>query len=249
RREKQLGEVVKPAPPEKFMGDPAKIQKFFIDMRTHFEYYYPVTFAPDKVHDRVQFAGTRLGGPAATWFDPILEDFRKNTPDKRDEQTQTIFLAYENFEKQLQKTFGSTNEEREAENQLRMIKQKGALAKHTVNFIQLLTKVKWTEETKKDVYYQSVKPEVKDELYKIKREDRSFIDYTQDAIDIDNRQWERKQERKTEKNGSNQNFQNSPRQGGNRNTANQGRRRDDYVASSNDTRPGRMDLSSIICYN
>ncbi|RFU82195.1 gag poly protein [Trichoderma arundinaceum] len=142
RREKQLGEIVKPAPPERFMGDPAKIQKFFIDMRTHFEYYYPVTFAPDKIEDRVKFAGTRLGGPAATWFDPILEDFRKNTPDKRDEQTQTIFLTYENFKKQLQKTFRSTNEEREAENQLRIIKQKGALAKHTVNFIQLLTKVK-----------------------------------------------------------------------------------------------------------
>ncbi|RFU75078.1 hypothetical protein TARUN_7167, partial [Trichoderma arundinaceum] len=191
-----------------------------------------------------------LGGPAATWFDPILKDHRDNqtTPDKREEQTKVIFEKYENFEEQLQKTFGTVNEEQEAENQLRVIRQKGALAKHTVNFIQLLTKVDWTEATKKDVYYQSLKPKVKDELYRVNRQKTSWTDYTQQAIDIDNRIWEREQERKHEKNGNQQNFHHSPRNG-NRNTANQGRRRDDYVASSNDTRPGRMDLSSIICYN
>ncbi|PNP37335.1 hypothetical protein TGAMA5MH_10767 [Trichoderma gamsii] len=53
---------------------------------------------------------------------------------------------------------------------------------------------------------------------------------------IDNRQWERKQERKTEKNG--QPHKHQPQ-------ANQGKKRDEYVAKDNGTRPGRMDIDDI----
>ncbi|PKK40770.1 hypothetical protein CI102_14811, partial [Trichoderma harzianum] len=81
--------------------------------------------------------------------------------------------------------------------------------------------------------------EVKDELFKIDRKKTTFIDYTQKAIEIDNRNWERQKERKREKNGNFHNVQ--PK----RNQANQGKKRNEYVASSNDRRPGPMDLSTI----
>ncbi|KAK1252012.1 hypothetical protein MKX08_003199 [Trichoderma sp. CBMAI-0020] len=34
---------------------------------------------------------------------------------------------------------------------------------------KLLTKVNWTKDSKKEIYYHSLKPEVKDEIYKTDR--------------------------------------------------------------------------------
>jgi hypothetical protein len=47
-RERQLGEILKPPHLDKFEGDLTKIQKFFYDLKTHFEYYFPNTFALNK---------------------------------------------------------------------------------------------------------------------------------------------------------------------------------------------------------
>jgi Retrotransposon gag protein len=232
--ERQIGETIKPPHPEKFNGDPYKIQKYFLDIRTHFDYYFPITFAPHKIVERVQYAGTRLEGAAAEWFDPILKDYRNNAEDKRTQTTTEVFAKYENYEDNLKSMFGEANEQQNAERKLREMKQLGALSKYTVSFIQLLTKVDWTEESKKDVYYYSLKSEVKDELYKVDRSKETFSQFTQKAIDIDNRQWERKQERKQEKSGT-----------PHRHIPNQGKKRQEYVASSNDGKPGRMDLDTI----
>jgi hypothetical protein len=47
-RERQPGEILKPPHLDKFEGDPTKIQKFFHDLKTHFEYYFLNTFAFNK---------------------------------------------------------------------------------------------------------------------------------------------------------------------------------------------------------
>lgn len=233
--EPELGKILKPEPPAKFDGDTGKLRKFLDELRTYFEYYFPRTFAEDKWDQRIRYAGTRMEGAAADWFNTIIKD-RRNHLDDQTELTKEIFKGYKNFEDQLEKSFGITNEAQEAEKKLRDLKQKGPCYKHTSTFIQLLSKVNWTEDSKKEMYYYSLKPEVKDEIYKIDRQTVSFTDLTQEAIKIDNRQWERKQERKTEKSGHPHKHQ--PQ-------ANQGKKRDDYVAKDNGTRPGRMDIDAI----
>lgn len=150
--------------------------------------------------------------------------------------TKEVFKGYEKIKEQLEKSFGITNEAQEAEKKLRELKQKGPCYKHTSTFIQLLSKVNWAEDSKKEMYYYSLKPEVKDEIYKVDRQKVTFNDFTQEAIKIDNRQWERNQERKAEKSGSPPKHQ--PQ-------ANQGKKRDDYVAKDNGTRPGRMDIDTM----
>lgn len=85
------------------------------------------------------------------------------------------------------------------------------------------------------MYYQSLKSEVKDELYQLNRNTISFINYTQEAIKINNRQYKQKQEKKAEKSGITPKFH--PQ-------ANQSKKQE-HIASSNNGRPGKMDLNSI----
>jgi hypothetical protein len=234
--EKQPGEILRPPHPDKFDGDTSKLRQFLEDLTVHFEYYFPITFAPTKLYERIRYAGTRMEGAAGNWIQAIFKDRSENPQNEWQEQTRLIFTTYANFEDQLKKSFGVTNEVQEAEKKLRELVQKGPCYKYTSTFLQLLTKVNWTEESKKESYYFGLKSEVKDEFYKIPRDTTSFIDYTQAAIQIDNRQWERKQEKKAERNGNLSRY---------RPQANQGKKREEYVARDNGTRPGKMDIDTI----
>jgi hypothetical protein len=235
--EPELGKVLKPEHPPKFDGDTAKLRTFLRDLRTHFDYYFPDTFAPSKLEKRVRYAGTRMEGAALDWFNAIIADKEQNpNPTEQNEVTREIFNTYVQFESHLEKAFGITNEAQDAEKKLRDFRQKGPCFKYTSQFIQLLTKVNWTEDSKKEMYYHGLKPEVKDEIYKIDRQNISFTSFTQEAVKIDNRQWERKQEKKAERSGNP--VRHHPQ-------ANQGKKRDEYIARDNGTRPGRMDIDTI----
>ena len=137
KRGKEPGEIIKPKLPEPFDGDPRKIQKYFAEAQIYFS-YYPRSMA--KPHNRVRLAGGCLTGAAEIWFRPMMDDFVKNSDwddikwDDMKKETKQIFESYGVYEEQITKFFGATNEEREAERELRFIKQKGPLYKHTTTF-------------------------------------------------------------------------------------------------------------------
>lgn len=229
---KQEGEIMRPEHPEKFKGDPKNLKKFLMAVRTYFE-YFPRTLGESEKEARIRYAGSRLDGAARDWFEPIQKDHRDTDEANQEEQTKKVFQSYKGFEDQLIASFGTINEEKEAENELATIKQKGALSKHTVAFTQLLSKVNWTEQGKMAAYYRSLKSEVKNEL-SMKDRPETYAEYTQMAIKIDDRQYERRQEQKQERKEGHKNTY----------TANHKAKRE-HVASSNDGRPGRMDLDTI----
>lgn len=233
RRNKEKGEIVRPKKPNNYDGNPNEREKYFNEVETYFG-YFDVTLADDE--DKVHFAASCLEGAAEEWFRPYMKDWNTNSWTDLKEETRHIFESYKNYKEELVKAFGTSNERQEAEKQLQSLVQKGPLFKHTATFIRLLQKVNWTEESKKERYYMSVKPEVKDELFRLDRDEMSFAKFTEEAIKIDNRQYERKQERKMEKSGSQPRFQ--PQ-------ANQKKRRDEYIAKDNGTKPGRMDIDAI----
>ncbi|MGZ4850584.1 MAG: retropepsin-like aspartic protease [Candidatus Bathyarchaeia archaeon] len=233
RRNKEKGEIVRPKKPNNYDGNPNEREKYFNEVETYFG-YFDVTLADDE--DKVHFAASCLEGAAEEWFRPYMKDWNTNSWTDLKEETRHIFESYKNYKEELVKAFGTSNERQEAEKQLQSLIQKGPLFKHTATFIRLLQKVNWTEESKKERYYMSVKPEVKDELFRLDRDEMSFAKFTEEAIKIDNRQYERKQERKMEKSGSQPRFQ--PQ-------ANQKKRRDEYIAKDNGTKPGRMDIDAI----
>lgn len=123
RRRKEKGEIVRPKRPDDFDGQPSGMIKFFAELDTYFS-YFPVTLEDDE--DKVLFASGCLTGAAAEWFRPILKDFNdtKEEPDKMKDYTSEIFTKFSNFKDQIEKSFGTMNEEREAERELRFLKQK-----------------------------------------------------------------------------------------------------------------------------
>ena len=97
------------------------MNKFFAELDTYFG-YFPTNLGDDE--DQVLFAANCLTGTAAEWFRPILMDYNamKEEPAKMKTQTSEIFSSYKTFKDQLEKSFGTMNEEREAERELRFLR-------------------------------------------------------------------------------------------------------------------------------
>jgi Retrotransposon gag protein len=233
-RRKEKGEIVKPKRPDDYDGNPKDREKYFNQVETYFG-NFDITLADHE--DKVYFAAGCLIGAGEQWFRPYMKDYNGHSWKNMTKETQTMFEDYQNYKEALTKAFGTTNERQEAEKELQAMKQTGPLYEDTATFIRLLQKVNWTEESKKERYYNMCKPEVKDELYKLDRDEISFAKFHEEAVKIDNRQHSRRKEKRAEKSGHAPKFH--PKY-----NANQGKKRE-HIASSNDGRPGKMDLDSI----
>ncbi|CEF83185.1 unnamed protein product [Fusarium graminearum] len=86
-----------------------------------------------------------------------------------DQETQNIFADWLNFEALLKDNFGVINEERQAAAEILALKQHGSCTAHSAKFRQLAAKTEWDDEALMEIYYRSMKEEVKDELYKADR--------------------------------------------------------------------------------
>jgi hypothetical protein len=232
-REKEPGEIIKPPLPAQFNGDPRKIEEFFTDMRAYFR-HFPTTMAPDE--RRVSVAGSRLIEAPKNWFEPHLRDFEKNDPDARKTFTKALFGNYNTFETELKQLCGHIDEKKEAENALLKLRQQSACTKYTAEFIRICAKTELEDASKRMLYYQGLKSEVKDELA---RDDlpATFEALSKKASRIDDRQFERRKERQAEKGGNDKTHRKLQYH------ANQSKKRD--MASYNDGKPGPMDLDTI----
>jgi hypothetical protein len=248
-RQKEPGEIIKPPMPETFDGNPKRTIAFLTEMKAYFR-YFPNTMLDPSV--RVHVAGSRLSGAAKDWFEPHLRDFENNQPHRRKPFTVTLFSNYRHFEEQLIALFGQTNEKKEAESQLLKLRQTGSCSKYTATFIRISAKTDLEDASKKVLYYQGLKSEVKDELARDDLPD-TFVTLSEKATRIDDRLYERRLERQEEKQTNNKSHQKNFYQG---NNANQGKKRD--LASSNDGKPGPMEWTAntlkearknVECYN
>jgi hypothetical protein len=110
-------------------------------------------------------------------------------------------MPYLNLLKNLKKNFllafGDSDRIPQAERELLLLKQKGRSASALVSdFQRLAMEIKWSEEALFSLFYQALNEEVKDEICKCNRPD-TIEEYYTLAIKIDNRLFERRQEKKT----------------------------------------------------
>ena len=103
-------------------------------------------------------------------------------------ETELMFDDFNNFETSLEQIFGNTDEEREAERQLKKLRQTGSAAQYTAKFRQLMVRVPWNTAGFMSQYFEGLKREVQKELYKEDRPD-DFTTFTTSAIRIDNSQY------------------------------------------------------------
>ncbi|PKK40993.1 hypothetical protein CI102_15426 [Trichoderma harzianum] len=113
-RQREPGEIIKPALLDKFKEEPKQIQKFFTNIRNYFS-YFPTTIADDII--KIQTAGSCLAKTTKDWFKPHLRDYKQTKTPKK-QYTLDLFASYTTFKQQLKKLYGKTNESKEAEDAL-----------------------------------------------------------------------------------------------------------------------------------
>ncbi|CAG1983613.1 unnamed protein product [Fusarium graminearum] len=242
--QRDLGEVIKLTTPEPFKGKAAEVIPFLTRMKGHFR-LFPRKL--DTAAKKMLYTAPLIHGDAKVWFEPIWKDYLENDYNQQDQETQNIFADWLNFEALLKDNFGVINEERQAAAEILALKQHGSCTAHLAKFRQLAAKTEWDDEALMEIYYRSMKEEVKDELYKADRPD-NLTEYITIAVKIDERHYERRRERtNADRKGSNYNpyFPNQHRnnnRGNNRNS--QPRQRNYGNNTSYGTQPGPMDLGA-----
>ncbi|KAM4061589.1 retrotransposon gag protein domain-containing protein [Hirsutella rhossiliensis] len=232
---RDIGEAVKPKQPGPFDGTHGTLRDFLTQLKAYHRFY------PTKLSDPVEkvlHAGNCLSGTALAWFGPIMRDFLDNQPARRDNETDEVFASFQGFEEAITKVFGTTDEEREAEQKLRELRQRISASDYAAKFRQVTSKLDWDDEPLMSRFYDGLKEEVKDELYKENRPD-NLSDYIAMAVRIDDRQYARRQEKKQGRGNWN------PSYGNNFNRrANYKKKRETPIAYAHTTNPGKMDLDA-----
>ncbi|KAM4064780.1 reverse transcriptase (RNA-dependent DNA polymerase) [Hirsutella rhossiliensis] len=174
---RDIGEAVKPKQPGPFDGTHGTLRDFLTQLKAYHRFY------PTKLSDPVERYSTQE------------IDFLDNQPARRDNETDEVFASFQGFEEAITKVFGTTDEEREAEQKLRELRQRISASDYAAKFRQVTSKLDWDDEPLMSRFYDGLKEEVKDELYKENRPD-NLSDYIAMAVRIDDRQYARRQEKK-----------------------------------------------------
>ncbi|KAF4426104.1 gag polyprotein, partial [Fusarium austroafricanum] len=203
RAERDIGERLKPPKPDPFKGQASDVVPFLTRMKAYFS-LFPNGFSSPK---------------AKMLFTDYLT--YEHNEVAQEQETQNIFADWDNFETALKDNFGMVNEERQAATKLIALRQDKSCAAYSARFRQLAAKTQWDDDALMEIYYQGLKEEVKDELYKADRPD-NMTEYVAMAIKIDKRQYKRrkeKAERMAKPRGSNFNpyYPNQKKQGNSRN--------------------------------
>uniref|UniRef100_A0A8H7NH45 CCHC-type domain-containing protein n=1 Tax=Bionectria ochroleuca TaxID=29856 RepID=A0A8H7NH45_BIOOC len=180
---REPGTLLKPPAPEMFDGTQAKLQGFVTQLRVHFN-YFPITLNTDE--RRVTYAHSRLKGSALDWFEPVMREYLSRHGSQR---TMSIITNFDYFVEVLHQTFRIQDEKRKAEHEINLLTQTGSASVFSTKYLQLLAKTGWDHEHAISHYFDRLKKEVQEELYK---EDRpaSIHNYITIAIRIDNRQYQ-----------------------------------------------------------
>jgi len=188
--------------PDTFSGERKELADFLSQLDT----YIHLTLKGTNVTEgtKVRMAGTYLKGDAAKWMRLITRDHDDNLAvrqddgtfeDERDENTKKIMRSYKEFKKALEKQFGDIDEKREAEQALFGLKQLKSASAYTTKFQQHAAILGWDDEPLINMYYRGLKDNVKDELSRDEWPD-DIQDFYAKTIRIDNRIWQRAQEKR-----------------------------------------------------
>jgi hypothetical protein len=220
---------IKLASPAKYDGNKKDLPGWISSVKAYVRFYADEFAEPA---DQILYAESFLSGAPKRWFESTLTDYLTHAETERHELTERIFdvggLGV--FEDELVKIFGEPDEIRAAEERIERLRQTTSAAVYASALRQESFRVNWGEDALKNKFYRGLKEEVKDELVNVDRHDMSLDDYMKEAITIDNRLYERTQEKRGR-------YQQSPRH------ANDKKKRHSPSTASG-THPGPMDIGA-----
>lgn len=181
----------KVASPDLYYGDRKKLRQFIQQVKLNF------LFHPESVNTeekKVVYASTYLRGAAFDWFEPYLVDFLNNPESRRTPRTQEIFQRFHSFQLAIEQVYGDVDTVKEATRDLQGLRQQGSVADYTSKFHQLASRLNWDQTALTATFYKGLKDAIKDELARLDQPDE-LMPLIEIATKIDNRMWERRQEK------------------------------------------------------
>jgi Retrotransposon gag protein/Zinc knuckle len=182
---------IKVKTPETYHGDRSKLRAFISQCETYIRFNRQALATNE---DKVIFCATYLRGSAYDWFEPTLTDYLENNPGDRKEHTTATFNSYIQFKTDLKKVYGSINEERTADRQIRALRQTTSVTEYASKFQQILSRLDWEGNAITSEFYNGLKDSVKDEISRMDRPE-DLAEMIETAVRIDNRIYERQMER------------------------------------------------------
>ena len=177
------------ADPEPFTGNRLHLSNFLAKCRLKF------AGQPSKFQEelpKIYYAGSRLGEPAFSRFQPLLsvaEDKEKPNP--------LEFASFETFATALTAVYGDPNLAASAVRAIKALKHTGSAAHYISEFQRLRQYIPWNESALADQFYDGLKGTIKDDLARIGRP-AALLELQNLATRLDARQYERFLEKKQE---------------------------------------------------
>lgn len=165
--------------PKPFGGQREHLELFLDHLRLIFA-LQPHRFPTDK--QRVLYTASYLEGAAFSWFQPLLT--------KDDEN---LLSDFKKFAEALVQTFGDAFLAENAEDRLLDLKQTTSVANFSSEFRRLAAHVRINEEGLVALFRRGLKPQIQDELAKIRERFTTVNAMSETAIRIDQRFFARKQ--------------------------------------------------------
>ncbi len=170
--------------PEPFHGQRNKLRAFLSQVDIYINTRLS-QFPTDRY--KVLFAASFLRSAAFLWFEPHLRSQHKESPS-------ALLDDFEAFTDALHQAYGEIDEVAVAERRLLKLKQAGSTSQYASEFQQITSHLRWDQQALCFHFYNGLKDAIKDELAK---EDRPEMlgDLVRKAVKIDNRLFERRQEK------------------------------------------------------
>jgi len=177
------------ADPEPFTGNRLHLSNFLAKCRLKF------AGQPSKFQEelpKIYYAGSRLGEPAFSWFQPLLsvaEDKEKPNPPE--------FASFETFATALTAVYGDPNLAASSVRAIKALKHTGSAAHYIAEFQRLRQYIPWNEPALADQFYDGLKGTIKDDIARTGRP-ATLLELQNLATRLDARQYERLLERRQE---------------------------------------------------
>ena len=165
------------AAPERYSGDPNKVQVFLTQIVLHFS-CRPTVFATNQ--SRVAFTISYLTGDAASWVVPLVSS------------GDPILTDWEAFRKEFERVFDRRATTLCANRELLELRQgKTDLVTYLTRFNRLVAETSWPESKRLALYYQGLKHDLKDVLAEIDPQPTTCADLINLTLRLDHRIAER----------------------------------------------------------
>ena len=147
------------AEPDTYSGKPEKLRDFLTQLRIVFR-AKPVTYSEDR--DKIMYAISRCKGLAHKHFRRAL--------DVDDEEDMPAYMhSWPEFTKELKSYFGYQDEDREAEQELKVLRMKddGTALSYIVEFTELAERVEWDQKSLASHFYQGLAWRIKERMFNL----------------------------------------------------------------------------------